>query len=413
MQVNGGAGDDQYIVTTGLIGNARIRDLFGDNILYFDTDVVISSMNMQDESGILTINFADSGTLTVIDALNYQYVLGSNAEKLDFDAFNARVPSEGLRVDGQAELPAAVASESLKLFVNGNSIIDSFKLGYSQDSEVNGGDGADIYEITKYQSGSVRILDLFGDNIIKFSAGVTVEDASLSFDVATITLDSGSEIVIPGATSQKYQIGENRPITYEEFATWVDATGMGVVPELQVRPGTSGNDDLVGTGGNDVLHGLAGADTLNGLAGDDVLNGDADDDMLTGGDGADTFFYRLDSSDLERWQGLDGEDTILDFSVSQGDQLKLWDISRDLDSLAKLERGYNEGLFKVTLTDANDISLVFANVDGAQPGVASGSHAINIKFDDDIDSDLYDGGTFNGFDEFIEALGGTESVEFV
>jgi len=92
-----------------------------------------------------------------------------------------------------------------------------------------------------------------------------------------------------------------------------------------VLTGGEGRDSLRGDSGSDVLSGGSGRDYLSGASGNDTLDGGADADRLylgegsdvaSGGGGADTFIFRSDD--------LDGsQDSILDFSVSEGDRLHL------------------------------------------------------------------------------------------
>jgi Ca2+-binding RTX toxin-like protein len=79
--------------------------------------------------------------------------------------------------------------------------------------------------------------------------------------------------------------------------------------------GGAGQDVLTGNAGADQLHGGAGNDRLLGNAGADRLFGEAGDDMLTGGGGADTFIFGVGG----------GSDTITDFTLAQGDRLRLDD----------------------------------------------------------------------------------------
>lgn len=76
----------------------------------------------------------------------------------------------------------------------------------------------------------------------------------------------------------------------------------------------AGSGDFRGTGNGlrNLIRGGAGADSLSGGGGNDTLEGEAGADLLAGGAGAD--FFRL---------GLDGVDTIADFSRSQGDRIDL------------------------------------------------------------------------------------------
>jgi Ca2+-binding RTX toxin-like protein len=90
--------------------------------------------------------------------------------------------------------------------------------------------------------------------------------------------------------------------------------------------GDSGNDNIVSAAGNDYLIGGAdndrltandGLDTLDGGSGNDTLIGGIGNDTLIGGAGADQFTY------LSTQQS----DTITDFSISDGDQLRLGSVT--------------------------------------------------------------------------------------
>ncbi|MGD1700439.1 calcium-binding protein [Dapis sp. BLCC M229] len=77
-----------------------------------------------------------------------------------------------------------------------------------------------------------------------------------------------------------------------------------------------GNDYVYGGGGNDTLHGKKGQDVLIGGDGNDDLQGYKDNDTLIGGAGSDKFIFRH----AARTSGID---TILDFSDSEGDLIRI------------------------------------------------------------------------------------------
>ncbi|MEZ9278204.1 retention module-containing protein [Vibrio cyclitrophicus] len=84
----------------------------------------------------------------------------------------------------------------------------------------------------------------------------------------------------------------------------------------------SGNDRLEGGTGDDTLVGGEGNDTLLGGDGNDTLIGGGGSDILTGGDGMDSFVW------LNIEDGV--EDTITDFSLSEGDQIDLREVLPEL-----------------------------------------------------------------------------------
>ncbi|MCF7496442.1 retention module-containing protein [Vibrio sp. L5-1] len=80
--------------------------------------------------------------------------------------------------------------------------------------------------------------------------------------------------------------------------------------------------DLTAGSGNDRLEGGAGDDTLVGGDGNDTLIGGGGSDILTGDDGMDSFVW------LNIEDGV--EDTITDFSLSEGDQIDLREVLPEL-----------------------------------------------------------------------------------
>ncbi|MDH5938792.1 retention module-containing protein [Vibrio splendidus] len=80
--------------------------------------------------------------------------------------------------------------------------------------------------------------------------------------------------------------------------------------------------NLTGGTGNDRLVGGAGDDTLVGGDGNDTLIGGGGSDILTGGNGMDSFVW------LNIEDGV--EDTITDFSLSEGDQIDLREVLPEL-----------------------------------------------------------------------------------
>ncbi|HLZ73862.1 calcium-binding protein [Phenylobacterium sp.] len=77
--------------------------------------------------------------------------------------------------------------------------------------------------------------------------------------------------------------------------------------------GNLGNDTLHGGNGGDVLRGGQGDDVIVGGSGNDFVSGDRGNDTETGGAGADTFHTSQDA----------GIDRVLDFHISEGDQVLL------------------------------------------------------------------------------------------
>ncbi|WP_373938563.1 retention module-containing protein [Vibrio kanaloae] len=91
--------------------------------------------------------------------------------------------------------------------------------------------------------------------------------------------------------------------------------------DVQLLAGTNATDLIAGSG-NDRLEGGSGDDTLIGGDGNDTLIGGGGSDILTGGNGMDSFVW------LNIEDGV--EDTITDFSLSEGDQIDLREVLPEL-----------------------------------------------------------------------------------
>ncbi|MCB5358873.1 retention module-containing protein [Vibrio lentus] len=101
----------------------------------------------------------------------------------------------------------------------------------------------------------------------------------------------------------------------------VDINLASETDDIQLLAGANATD-LTGGSGNDRLEGGMGDDTLVGGDGNDTLIGGGGSDILTGGDGMDSFVW------LNIEDGV--EDTITDFSLSEGDQIDLREVLPEL-----------------------------------------------------------------------------------
>ncbi|MFA0681905.1 cadherin-like domain-containing protein, partial [Vibrio splendidus] len=101
----------------------------------------------------------------------------------------------------------------------------------------------------------------------------------------------------------------------------VDINLASETDDVQLLAGANATDLTAGSG-NDRLEGGAGDDTLVGGDGNDTLIGGGGSDILTGGDGMDSFVW------LNIEDGV--EDTITDFSLSEGDQIDLREVLPEL-----------------------------------------------------------------------------------
>jgi uncharacterized delta-60 repeat protein len=152
----------------------------------------------------------------------------------------------------------------------------------------------------------------------------------LSDDFLTYTPNKGFN----GADSFNYTISDGNGGT----ATATVTVAVGKTSNL--LNGTPGNDTLTGSSGQDIINGFAGNDRLDGGNGQDIIDGGAGNDTLLGGKGEDIlvgsdgndWLNGGDNSDtLTGGSGIDtfviakkeGNDTITDFSLGQGDLIGL------------------------------------------------------------------------------------------
>lgn len=206
--------------------------------------------------------------------------------------------------------------------------------GGGQDDDLSGGSGADIL---RGGSGDDDLSGDAGDDQLEGGSG----NDSLSGDQGTdhLTGGSGDDTLNGGGDADDLVGGSghdalNGGAGNDSLAggSGNDALDGGAGDDNlrggvndDVLTGGEGRDSLRGDSGNDVLTGGADRDYLSGASGNDTLDGGAGGDRLylgsgsdvaSGGDGADTFIFRSDD--------LDGaQDSILDYSVADGDRLDL------------------------------------------------------------------------------------------
>jgi len=258
-----------------------------------------------------------------------------------------------------------------------------------------------------------------GENLVRLDTGLEVASFTRSLGTFVLTLENGAEITIRGAFFNRYQVGEGEPMSARDFNAWASENAPFTVGVSRVEiPGTTGPDNLVGTDAGENLRGRAGNDLINGRGGRDTLDGEEHDDQLTGGAGADTFVYRFDSAGSQTvgaWDGLDGQDAILDFSLVEGDRLRFIDRSGVIDTLNEFKAGFGTMYSLPLVTGANSLSFQFQNADNPdQAAHLSGTHGLEITLAESIGTSLYNEGTglFNDADAFIEALGGADALLF-
>lgn len=308
---------------------------------------------------------------------------------------------------------------------NGFAVNQDFTLGVNNRNEAptsvgyTGRDYVTTGEVADTLLGRLATVDLDAADSHSYQV-LSVRDnlgATINIHPFDITAEGNLVIAADATPEQLSAISGHAQIIVRAEA--VDRGGLGLNFETtfnvleEVRGQDSADDSLMGTAQTEQLVGLGGNDQLDAQAGNDILIGGADDDTLSGGEGADTFVYQFDSSTTPAWSGRDGLDSITDFSLTQGDKLQFADTAGLVDDAQAFKDGYTGGLFSAFMTDADSLTIKFANNDQGS-GFVSGQHQIDIDFDAAVDAALYDSGTghFNTADAFVQALGGDAVLIF-
>lgn len=228
----------------------------------------------------------------------------------------------------------------------------------------NPGDGID----TIWESNDSEVNDT-----IRFGAGITLSDLTFTrlnnndLSIAVNLSGNEGEIVIKDQFSTSGSDGSVEILEFDDTSTFDllslnhTLTGTAAGETLYgVREGGNINDSIYGMGGNDTIRGYSGEDDLYGGAGNDIIYGGDGDDIIEGGAGADTlrgengadrFVFGLDA--------LDGTaDTIVGFSLAQGDMLDVSDLLSDYDPLNDAIADF------VILTTSGSNTLVAVDRDG-------------------------------------------------
>lgn len=169
--------------------------------------------------------------------------------------------------------------------LNGLGGNDTLLAGDGGDS-VSGGAGNDLID---GGAGTNYLRGDDGDDSISGGAG---------FD--DINGNQGNDTAFGGASDDWVVGGKDQDVLFGEGGN-------------DIVYGNLGNDTLGGGSGNDIVRGGQGDDIVRGDEGNDTVAGDRGDDTISGGLGADVF---LTSGDA-------GLDKVIDFSISDGDRVRL------------------------------------------------------------------------------------------
>ena len=275
-----------------------------DNVWYFWRVQSVDSYDLNSEWSGLSRFFVDDSNTD--DPSSYdQTVEGTNTDDT---------------VDGAAGSDDYLNASEGNDTVNGNSG-DDYIIGGAGDDVLSGDQGNDIYEINlgegvdvinNYDADTAQGLTT---DIVRFGAGINVEDVVVTRDGNNLVFTIGSEgqsVTVNDYFSVDTDGGLNNQISYVQFengTVWDQSALSDLVYSSLATDGDDeingyddsddviyardGNDTVRGYAGNDQLYGDAGDDTLEGWDGDDVLVGGTGNDTLNGNNGSDTYIIEL------------------------------------------------------------------------------------------------------------------------
>ncbi|MEZ8326916.1 retention module-containing protein [Vibrio splendidus] len=179
-------------------------------------------------------------------------------------------------------------------------------------------DGVDV-------TSDVGTVSLVGDTWIATADAIDslrlVEQSSLGKPLTPGNYTLKVEAVSEEADNNDIAISQNIDLNLNIVANPIDLDLSSETDDVQLLA-SNFDTNLTGGTGNDRLVGGSGNDTLVGGDGNDTLIGGGGSDILTGGNGMDSFVW------LNIEDGV--EDTITDFSLSEGDQIDLREVLPEL-----------------------------------------------------------------------------------
>jgi Ca2+-binding RTX toxin-like protein len=259
--IDAGTGDDTI---AGGTGSDRMVGRTGNDQYWIDDagDVIVEFLG----EGVDVVNSSISYTLA--DTLETLVLVGAS----HINAVGSVYANTLVGNDGNNSLSGGMGLDTLS--------------GGAGDDTLDGGTGGD--RATGGAGNDTYIVDNAADVVIEVAA-------------------EGSDTILSGVTFLAAAFIENLTLTGSNA---ISAFGNELANQIV---GNGSANLLRGADGDDTLVGNGGADTLDGGNGSDVLNGGEGADRLVGRDGADVFAFITGS----------GTDTIVDFSLAQGDKISL------------------------------------------------------------------------------------------
>lgn len=375
--LNGGDGDDTYILDDQDVGMTTIEDGSGMNRIIFGTGIRPQDLSFIPIPGAsdFILRYGDDMVgikdgLTSAAISHFEFSDGQVLTRADIMAL-APAPLTIQGGDNSDDIVGGSHADDIR----GGAGADLITGGAHNDL-LKGGQGDDTY-FFRAGDGTDTIDDHAGVNRIRFGAGITAEDIHLS----VVELWPGHQLRVRYGDEDDVVALQNGVFRSTDIFEFADGTVL-TVADLMLRSGPvtasgsgdgsaygsnfddvlragggevqiygrDGNDTLIGTYNNNIISGGNGNDAIEGGGGGDVLSGGAGDDYLSGsghvtylfnvGDGQDIIsnsYSRWEESQVVFGAGLDaasvqvsqaiGEDgnVYLDLDFGNGDRLSIID----------------------------------------------------------------------------------------
>ncbi|MFN3236973.1 MAG: beta strand repeat-containing protein, partial [Pseudomonadales bacterium] len=369
--LDGGNGDDTYIVSANFFSSLAVQDEIRDSggndvivlpaFLGIDTFVLPGNIEGITITGTGSVDFngnAAANRLTGNASVNIirgaggndTIVGGGGADFLFGDDGNDLL--EGEHMFGGSGNDTYKVTDSGFLIVDTSGDADAVEstVSFTQDAALR---TELIALLDEFTSTTRTTADLLADAQQKAAAGSFSSSKAIAFQDFIAALPS-------------LELGEIEKITLLGDAA-INATGADVDKNEQLI-GNDANNTLLGKGGNDALTGNGGDDRLDGGTGADTLLGGAGNDTLIAGSGIDSLVGGA-GDDLHI---IDQDDTVVEDADGGIDTIS-GEISIDLANFANFENATLRGSGNFNLTGDANANLLTGN-SGANTLIGGGGN---------------------------------------
>ncbi len=306
--LSGGNGDDTYIWNFG-DGVDYIDDRYGNNVVKFGEGITLDNLsfersNVNDSSnghdlyifvngdrnqGVNLYNFFGS---TAYQNFSLKFADGSTFIPKD-NGFDFALPDGQITLNGlnHSDILTGNNQDNTIKGKNGNDTL----IGGKGNDSLFGGNGDDTY-IWNFGDGFDYIDDSYGNNVIKFGEGITLDN--LSFERSNANDSSNGRdlyVFVNGDRNQGLHLYnffgassyQNFTLKFADGSTFTpkDNGFDFALPEGQIT--------LNGFNHNDILTGNSQDNAIKGNNGDDILIGGKGNDTLKGENGNDTYIWNI------------------------------------------------------------------------------------------------------------------------